>query len=239
MYRLNKLKRNVLIVPDEVIFHAPTDQDISERTILPNIITAEERWIANTICDKFYEDFINKKNKEVTAENRAELLVKINATLKTTLAEKDLPIGTIVNAIEFVDDEWYVKLWNRFLWKLTAECVDAMSVMPSWLKHTSSGQQMNNPKVIGGNMSGSASGEIKDVQFKIDNYIQDRIDPLIERMKLWICQNKTHFPLFCKDCNEICGCEDNDNEPDGISSVRKTGWITNIYEDHESHRFRL
>lgn len=231
MYRINRLKRNVLITPDEVIFHAATDQEISERSIFPNIIVAEERWIANSICDKFYEDFISKKNKEVTAENQAELIDKINATIETPITDEDLPIGTIVNAIEFVDDEWYVKLWNRFLWKLTAECVDAMSIVPSWLGHTSSGQQKNNPNAIGGNGKESASGELKDVQFKLDNYIQDRIDPIIERMKLWICQNKSHFPLFCKDCGEICGCDETGNAPDGVSHVRKTNWITNIYDD--------
>ena len=204
MYRINRLKRNVLITPDEVIFHAATDQEISEQSIRPNIIIAEERWIANTICDAFYEELISKKNKEVTEENQQELLDKINSTLKTPITLNDLPIGTIVNAIEFVENEWYVKLWNRFLWKLTAECVDAMCIVPSWLKHTSSGQQMNNPKVIGGNESGAASGDVKDVKFKIDNYIQDRIDPIIERMELWICQNKEHFPLFCKDCGETC-----------------------------------
>ena len=110
-----------------------------------------------------------------------------------------------------------------------------MSVVPSWLKHTSSGQQLNNPKVIGGNMSGSASGEMKEVQFKLDNYIQDRIDPIIERMKLWICQNKEHFPLFCKDCGEICGYDENGNAPDGVSHIRKTNFITNMYEDYESN----
>ncbi|MGC4130241.1 MAG: hypothetical protein QM564_11960 [Bergeyella sp.] len=235
MYRINRLKRNVLITPDEVIFHAATDKEISEQSIRPNIIIAEERWIANAICDKFYEDFISQKNKEVTAENKAELLGKINNSLLidglNPIKESDLKVGMIINAIEFVENEWYVKLWNRFLWKLTAECVDAMSIVPSWLKHTSSGQQKNNPNSIGGNGKESASGEKSEIQFKLDNYIQDRIDPIIERMKLWICQNKSHFPLFCKDCGEICGCDENGNQPDGVSHIRKTNWIPNIYED--------
>lgn len=230
MYRINRLGRNLLITPDEVIFHAATDQDIAERPILQNIIIAEERWIANAICDKFYEDFISKKNREVTAENKLEILAKINSTISTPIKESDLPVGSLVNAIEFVDNEWYVKLWKRFLWKLTAECVDAMSIVPSWLKHTSSGQQMNNPKTIGGNSAGSASGELKEIQFKIDNYIQDRIDPLIERMRLWICQNKEHFPLYCKDCGG-CGCDGELDDVDGVSHIRKTNFVTNIYED--------
>ena len=196
MYRINRLRRNVLITPDEVIFHAPTDQKIDERQILQNIIVAEERWIANTLCDKFYEDFISKKNVKVTDVNKIDLLQKINTSLLIDglipIDANDLPTGIIINAIELVDDEWYVKLWERFLWKLTAECVDMMTIVPSWLRHTSSGQQMNNPNVIGGNGSGSASGSLKDIDYKIHNVIQDRIDPLIERMQLWICQNKEH-----------------------------------------------
>ena len=75
MYRLNNLKRNLLITADEVLFHAPTDQKIDARQIEQNIIVAEERWIANSICDKFYEDFISQKNRKVTTDNKSELLV--------------------------------------------------------------------------------------------------------------------------------------------------------------------
>lgn len=233
MYRINRLRRNVLITPDEVIFHAPTDQKIDERQILQNIIVAEERWIANTLCDKFYEDFISKKNVKVTEGNKSELLIKINQSLAidglNSITANDLQTGIIINAIELVDNEWYIRLWERFLWKLTAECVDMMTIVPSWLRHTSVGQQMNNPNVIGGNGSGSASGGLKDVDYKIHNAIQDRIDPLIERMRLWICQNKEHFPLYCKDCGG-CGCGEYGDASDGVSSIRKTNFITNLYE---------
>lgn len=234
MYRINKLNRPVLITPDEVIFHAPTDQKIDERQVLQNIIVAEERWIANTLGDGFYEDFISKKNKTITAENQEEILGKINETLSKPITAADLPIGTIVNAIEFVQDEWYVKLWNRFLWKLTAECVDMMTIVPSWVRHTSVGQQKNNPNVIGGNGSGSATAEIKDIQFKMSTSIQDRIDPLIERMKLWLCQNKPNFGKYTKDCKGY-GCGD-DGDDDGVSHIRKTNFITNLYEDEPLRR---
>lgn len=232
MYRPNYLQRDVLITPDEVLFHAATDQKIDERSLRQNIIVAEERWIANALCDKFYEDFISKKNITVTAENRESLLQKINDSLKTPMKDSDFKIGMIVNAIELVENIWYQKLWNRFLWKLTAECVDMMSIVPSWLRTTESGQQLNNPNQIGGNGASSASGSAKDVQLKINNAIQDRIDPLIERMRLWICQNKEHFPLYCKDCGG-CGCDGDSNQPDGVSHIRKTNFITNIYDDHE------
>lgn len=237
MYRINRLHRNVLITPDEVIFHAPTDQQIDERQVLQNIIVAEERFIANCLGDGFYEDFINKKNTKVTGQNKSDLLTKINQSLAMSnlpvITESDLKYGMIINAIELVDDEWYIKLWERFLWKLTAECVDMMTIVPSWLRHTSTGQQMNNPNVIGGNGSGSASGNQKDVQFKITTSLQDRIDPLIERMRLWLCQNKAHFPLYTKDCGGGCGCDENNgNAPDGVSHIRKTNFITNLYEEN-------
>lgn len=233
MYRINRLHRNVLITPDEVIFHAATDAEIDERQILNNIIVAEERFIANTLGDRFYEDFISKKNVKVTQANQADLLTKINASFVASggyaIVLTDIPVGTIINSIELVDDEWYVKLWERFLWKLTAECVDMMTIVPSWLRHTSSGQMMNNPEVIGGNAGGSVTGKIPDVKFKMNTYIQDRIDPLSERMQLWICQNKEHFDLYSKDCGGTCG--EGGNASDGISSIRKTNFITNIYND--------
>lgn len=234
MYRINNLKRDLLITPDEVLFHAPTDQKIDERTIKQNIIVAEERWIANALGDHFYDDFITKKNVKVTAENKADLLQKINESLALDdiepTHESSLKVGMIINAIEFIENEWYQKLWNRFLWKLTAECVDMTATIPSWLRTTDQGQQLNNPAVIGGNNGASASGNRNDVQMKVTSAIQDRIDPLIERMRLWICQNKQHFPLYTKECAD-CGCNDGDQNADGVSYLRKTNIITNIYED--------
>ena len=233
MYRINRLHRNVLITPDEVIFHAATDAEIDERQILNNIIVAEERFIANTLGDKFYEDFISKKNVKVTQANQTNLLTKINASLVLSggyeVLANDIPVGTIINSIELVDNEWYVKLWDRFLWKLTAECVDMMAIVPSWLRTTSAGQMMNNPEVVGGNAGGSVTGKMQDVKFKMNTSIQDRIDPLTERMRLWICQNKENFEFYTKDCGGTCN--DNSNTPEGISHIRKTNFITNIYND--------
>jgi hypothetical protein len=233
MYRINRLHRNVLVTPDEVIFHAATDNEIDERQVLNNIIVAEERFIANSLGDSFYEDFISKKNVKVDVNNQADLLTKINASLVLSggyaISATDIPIGTIINSIELVDNEWYVKLWDRFLWKLTAECVDMMTIVPSWLRHTSIGQQLNNPNTLGGNGASSASGNQKDVQFKINIFLQDRIDPLTERMRLWICQNKEHFELYTKDCGG--DCNHNGTAPDGVSHIRKTNFITNLYND--------
>ncbi|MGB3452965.1 MAG: hypothetical protein WBA59_03965 [Moheibacter sp.] len=227
MYRINRLNRNVLITPDEVLFHISSDQGVNERQILNNIIVAEERFIVDSLCRELYEDFIEKKNKTVTETNRTDLINKINESLtavgKNTITEDDLPIGTIVNAIEFVDDENYEKLWNLYLWKIVSECVDLMSTVPSWLRHTAQGQQMNNPKVIGGNSTNSASGESKDVKFKLDIMLQDRINPLLSKMEEWLCRNKTGFKLYCKKCH----CEESAEN----IITKDTNFIFGIYED--------
>lgn len=205
MYRLNKTARNVLITPDEVIFHAPTSGSEGERQVLNNIIVAEERWISEVLGFDFYEKLCDLKNKEVTEENRDELfnlLVDDYAKDDIVFSEKDLKVGDIVNALEFIDDEWVKKLWRQYLWKITAECVDQMGIVSSWLKTTASGQQMENPKSIGAFEQKSASGDRKDIQFKMDNAMFERIQPLIERMKQWLCKNRVHFSYYKADCDQ-------------------------------------
>jgi hypothetical protein len=230
MYAINYLNRPVLITPDEVLFHMASDHGVDPRQLLQNIIVAEERIIAPAMCDDFYYLFIGKKNRKITEENQAATLALINQSLtaqhKQVIVADDIPIGTYINAIEFVDEKPFVELWDMFLWKLTAEAVDWMTTVPSWLRHTSEGQQMNNPDVIGGNGKGSASGNLKDIQFKMDVQLRERIDPLIERMRQWICKRATDFPLYTKECE----CE----SVDGVSMLRKTDFVFGAYEDEEN-----
>jgi len=249
MYRINYLNRPTLITPDEVLFHAATDNNVDARQILPNIIVAEERIIAPALCDKFYEELLALKNVTVTTANQADLLTQINASLtasdKKNITVANIPVGTIINAIELVTNQDYVDLWNRFLWKLTAEAVDMMTTVPSWLRHTTKGQQKNNPPTIGGNGEASASGDRKDIQFKVDMQMQERIDPLIERMRLWICNrketDKTKFPNYLKrcECDDFIGSrrgEGFEGRPDGISLLRKTDWVFGAYEERDERR---
>lgn len=230
MYRINALNRPTLITTDEVIAKSATDSNPDVRMILQNIELAEERFIANAMGDEFYEDFISKKNTQVTPANQASLLILINASRsgigRAPVLITDIPVGTWINAIELVTDTFYVQLWDRFLWRLTAECVDCMTTVPSWLRHTAQGQMLNNPAIIGSGTE-SASGSAKDVKFKIDVQISSRIDPFRERMELWICNKKRSdinaFPLYQK-----CECAD---DQDGISYKRKTAFVFGIYDD--------
>jgi hypothetical protein len=220
MRRINRTNRPVLITPDEVIFHIASDKQTDARLILNSIINAEERIIAPALGDDFYYSLIEKKNLRVTSSNQSQLLADINADRAleglNPLPSNELKVGMYINAIEFITDPKLVLLWEMFLWKLTAESVDLLTTVPSWLRHTGAGQQKNNPEVIGGSAGGSVTGDYKDIKFKLDIQLQDRIDPLAARMHAWICKRKSDYPLYKRHCE----CND-----DGIAIGRKTDWV--------------
>lgn len=221
MYRINQLSRPVLITIDEVITKAVVDENADLRYLKNSIEVAEERFIAPALGDAFYEDFISKKNVIVAAGNRDALLASINASLaannKAAIDGSKLVNGMMVNAIELCPAN-YQALWNRFLWKICAEATDALSVVPSWLRSTAQGQEHNNPKSL--NSEGAASGDRKDVELKLDNMYQQRIYPLISKMKKWIVENGS-FTLY----------PDNKRKEDGINTQLKGGIIFGAYED--------
>lgn len=225
MYQLSSLSRKTLITAREVIFHAPTPHTIDERSLWNNIIVAEMRFVAPVIGYDLYNALLAEKNLVITSGNQTAQLALINAYL-TSIGEDvitvdNLPEGSIVNAYEYMTTAAYKTLWNDHLWKLIAECVECVAIVPTWLQHTSAGQQKNNPEVIGGNGQGSASGDLKDVRYKEDKFVQDRIDPLTAAMKYYLCQNSTSFPLYkCTDTDE-----------DGVSISRKSPIIFDCYGD--------
>lgn len=230
MYRLNRTNRNVLITPDEVLFHSPSAGDVGERQILNNIIVAEERFVANALGFDFYEAIIEKKNVTVTATNKAELLTKLKESYleqKVNFTDDLIKEGMIINSIDFITDPWIKKLWQQYLWKITAECVDLMLIVPSWLQSTASGQQMQNPKTIGSMDQKSASGERNDIKFKMDNALLERVDPLTQRMHQWLCRYKQHFPLYKKSCDD-CECGENGHLNKNVTS--QTGFAFGHYD---------
>lgn len=221
MYRINKLSRPTLITVDEVIAKAVVDENADIQYLVNSIEVAEERFIAPELGNAFYENFIAVKNVVVTSGNQATLLVQINASLtaagKNSISSGDLVLGMMVNAIEFCPVN-YQTLWNRFLWKIVAEAVDILAIVPSWTRSTAQGQQQNNPKVIGGTGEGSATADRKDVEYKVDTMVKSRLYPLIARMKQWI-QETGGYPLF--PCT---------TQSDGISKSSRV--ILGLYEDY-------
>lgn len=224
MYRINRLSRPVLITVDEVIAKAVVDENADMRYILNSIEVAEERFIVPELGSAMYEDFIAQKNLVVSDANRSNLLVQINASLasagKNPIQSSDLVNGMMVNAIELCSAQ-YQALWNRYLWKIVAEAVDILAIVPSWTRSTAQGQQQNNPKTIGGDSTGSATADRKDVQYKVDEMCQSRLYPLIARMKQWI-QATGGYTLF--------PCE---KKGDGVS--KRSNILLGLYEDRHSN----
>lgn len=218
MYKVNLLPRNALITTDEVISQGPTDISVDPRTLLTSIQIAEDRFIKPFIGKALYNDLRDKKNVVVTSINNAFLtaLFPVGAVLNN---------GDIVNAIELVDNSWYRQLWNEHLWKLVAECVVYTASPVNYSKFTSAGEINNNPQVmaIQTEGSGSASVSLKSMQWKMDQLLMSRIDPLKASLHEWLCDNKTNFPLYTKECK--CGS-------DGVSYERKSGWV-HVYETNE------
>lgn len=218
MYRINPLPRKVLITTDEVVAMSPTDNNPDPRILLHAIQIAEDRFIRQAICKDLYNDFRTKKNVLITAENLSTMKSEFPSGVT-------LVAGEMVNAIELVQDQYYTDLWNEQLWKLVAECVLYIASPTNYSRYTAAGEMQNNPKTIGMDPQGAATVGLKEMQWKMDKMLMDRIDPIIASTQEYLCDNAAHFPLY--NCRK-CGKED------GISFKRKTAWIHDVYEDEDS-----
>lgn len=218
MYQINPLNRNVLITSGEVL-KATELKEADEKNIRAAIVIAEERFVKKMICKALYEDLRAQKNVVVTTANISALTVKVNEF--NTSEAKSLRAGMIVNAIEQVTNEWYKKLWNEYLCQICAEAVMYVSTPTRWVQSTPKGEMLNAPPSVTLEKD-AASATLGDVRWKMDKLMQDRIDPLLEAMREWLCDNKDSFPKF--DCYQ---CPETDS--DGVSYKRKTGWIHDIY----------
>lgn len=224
MYRINRADRPTLIIPEEVHAKIVSDETPDLRMLQQNIEVAEERIVVEALGNALYEELLEAKNRMVTEATQADLLKRINVALALTgqpaIESRDLPIGTLVNASEFLNLA-QLALWNRYLWRITAEAVDMMCTVPSWLRFTNQGQQQNNPKVIGMSGESSASGDRNDVKFKMDVQQQQRISPLVDRMQGWMRTNGTHTYLGWEPA---CVIQDKPRRNTG-------GFVLGIYDD--------
>lgn len=220
MYRLNPLHRNVLITTDEVIAKAPVDQDVDVRNLQNSIEVAEIRFITPILGYTMYDDFVNMKNVVVTSGNKATLETAIN--LDNTGEPIQLIAGQIINAIELVTNSWYKDVWNRFLWKIAAECVAYVSIPTNAIRSTASGEMQNNPAgPMGG--QGAAGVDLKMIKYKRDATLSDRIDPLIEAMRMWLCTNKAQTLLNLWDSSSCVDC--------APVHKRMTGYVHGVYDE--------
>ena len=229
MYRLNLLPRTVLITTDEVIALGPTDSNPDPRNLLNAIQIAEERFIKPALGRALYNDLRSQKNTLVASGNKDELTSKVNyGNTGQIIAINE---GDIINAVELIENEDYVELWNEQLWKLVAECVVYIATPTNYSKHTASGEMVTNPKSISNEGSGSNSVDLPDVKWKLDQLLQNRIEPLVASLKEYLCENRAKFPLYQGDCGK--------REMDGISISGKTGWVNAYSRNSRRDRERF
>lgn len=219
MYNLNNLMRNVLITPQEVLFHAQTKHTMDIRMIEQNIIIAEERFIVKELGFDFYDTLVNAKNVVVTDSNLADLQTKIGTgiTLKT---------GMVVNAFEQLSTNQQL-LWKQHLWKLTAECVMIISFPEAFIQMSSEGAFHTVPPAGLMVTSGLVTPDLSSIKWSLDKKIQDRVSPLALSMHNWLCKYKTQygFSQYTKTCD--CDAENDENQ------LKQSNLILSIYDDED------
>lgn len=224
MYRLNNLERNVLITPDEVIFHAPTDHTIDHIKIQHAIIIAEERFIRPALTYELYEQLIAEKNLLITVGNLTATQDIINNALPGDSSQVVLQVGDIVNAAEFMATNSLL-LWKQHLWKLTAEAVLLIAVPDAFVQFSSTGIVHAQPTSNAISAAGVVTPDLRSVKWIMDKKLMDRIDPLTEAMHVFLCYNKLNYPNYDRHC---------DCDSKGIAYKRKTDWVTGIYDSEQN-----
>lgn len=221
MYRLNNLQRNVLITPDEVIFHGPVDHTFDHRKIEHAIIIAEERFIRPAMTYEFYEQIAAEKNRVITSLNLIATETAVNASFPSNSAHVTLQLGDIVNSMSYLS-EANLKLWKQHLWKLIAECVLLMAMPDAFVQMSSTGAVHANPAAGAMSEAKIVTPELRSVKWTMDKKMMDRIDPLTEAMHLFICKNISLYPNY----DRACDCNSK-----GVAYKRKSNWVTGIYDD--------
>lgn len=190
MYQQNLLKRDVLITPAEVVFHAPTKHELDHRMILNSIIVAEERFIKGELGYDFYEDLIAAKNILITSLNEAAY--ESDSGLQ-------LAPGDLLNASELMPSQYQI-LWDKHLWKVVAECVMVSAYPEGFVQFGSEGTLHNSPPAGLMVTSGHVVPLLSSLKWVVEKKVKDRIDPLIKSMHEFICKNEADYPLYGKEC---------------------------------------
>lgn len=221
MYRINYLQRNVLITPDEVIFHAPTDHTVDARKIESAIIIAEERFIRPALTYELYEQLVTEKNRTISTANKTETQTTINTSLTRNSEMVQLHVGDTVNAVEYMFSASQ-RLWKEHLWKLVAESVMLMAMPDAFVQFGSAGVIHATPPAGPMTTTGMVTPQLAAVKWTMDKKLMDRIDPLTEAMHLFICKNKALYPNYDRPC---------DCDSKGVAYKRKTNFVLGIYDE--------
>lgn len=216
MIGVNPLRTKVLITTDEVIFHAPTDQEVDPRNLLSNIIIAERRFVKPLLGSSVYQSLIDNKNLLVTSSNKASLQTVVNSGRPADREAIVLNTGDYVNSDTYLN-EHQQDLWYNYLHKIVAECVWFCALPVNRARFTSKGVIKNFPETIAQNQE-SVTIDLKDLKHLLDKGLQERITPLIDDCHEYMCS--VSYPGYTRDC----GCN---KQP----TQKMSGVLFGLYDD--------
>jgi hypothetical protein len=219
MIGVNRLRTEVLITTDEVIFHAPTDHQADPRTIENNIIIAERRFVKPILKGVLYQALIETKNKLVTAGNKVSLQTDVNTGRGADREAITLNEGDYVNSDTYLDVNQQA-LWKKHLHKIVAECVWLVALPVQRVRFVAGGVVKNYPESISENRT-SVTADLPDLKHLMDKGLNERITVLIQDMYEYLCENS--FSGFQKNC-----CDD-----ESASSQKSSGVIFGLYDDDD------
>jgi hypothetical protein len=169
------------VINGGIVRPVPTPSRFDAQLLAPQVAVAEERFLVPVLCRAFYEDLIAQKTTDTSNYNTA--------------------IGPVVP--KFGGNADYEYLWVNYLAEVAARAVFYCSIPTIGIQTGSNGVYLN------GTTYGESAG-VAGMKYLQDNQLQ-YIDLTIKRMKRYLCENYTLFPLwpvdkFCKDCG--CSCDD-------------------------------
>lgn len=215
------LKTKVLITTDEVIFHAPMDNEPDIRSILSNIIIAERRFIKPLLGTVIYNQLLDNKNLLVTSSNKAALEVIVNAGRDPKREPVTLHVGDFVNSDTYLNEQQQ-DLWVNYLHKIVAECVWFCALPTNRARFTGKGVIKNYPESIAQDQE-SVTIDLKDLKHLLDKGLQERITPLIDDLHQYMCS--VGYPGYPRDC----GCSK-------TSTKKMSGVIFGLYDIDDRKR---
>lgn len=221
MIGVNPLRTKVLITTDEVIFHAPMDNNPDLRSILSNIIIAERRFIKPLLGTIIYNQLLDNKNLLVTSSNKDALQTIVNAGRDHKREQITLVVGDYVNSDAYLNEQQQ-ELWVNYLHKIVAECVWFCALPTNRARFTGKGVVKNHPETISEKQE-SVTVDLKDLKHLLDKGLQERISPLLDDCHTYLCS--VGYPNYPRDC----GC--------GRTETQKmSGVLFGLYDDDDKRK---
>ena len=227
MYTINKLPYKILASTTEVIAYSPMEANADIKIVTNSLKTAETAYVVPVIGWGMYNDILNQKNVQITADNQTDILAALN-TYQTEISQPEftnavIPVGTWINAAELLDEK-YTNLWWNYLMPMTTYAVYLMTMAPNFVRNTATGMEQFHPKTLTGmavSDSGSTAADLKSLQY-VETSMRQQLETLKASLEYFLVNNNATYPLYvpAKSVSD-----------DGFTTSGTGGIFTNAYAD--------